>query len=641
MAAGTDLAARTTTRHVTAQQTVLVMLYRHARWGAIVLFGLLACACGQSPSVSEPVGGGDSPPDNPSPPTDPEVFELVEATMADVHAALAGEQVTDDGDPLTCVELTQMYIDRIFAYNDAPQPSGLLAIRGVLHINANAIEQAENLDMLYERDGGIGERDLHCMPVLLKDNYDTYDAPSTSGSYSMLGHQAGVDAESVRGLRAAGALILGKANQDEFAYFTTGFSARAIQVTNPYNTAQSPAGSSSGTGASLAANFALGGTGSDTCQSIRHPSSVNGLVGIRPSLGVVSQHGIFPLSHARDTGGPMTRTVRDAALMLTAMASVDPRDFRTLEFPASERPESYTRFLDRETYGVAGRNIGVLRQLGSNTDPAGTGAQGELIAAAVEQLAAMGAHIYDIHLPDFTSRGAGNQNYDVGDYFNIFELEGGSSPRRCLTSLNSGSSNGRESCMLLDGILETGRVGPRTVGLVATFATGDPDQPGTQEELDAMAAERAYVEGVMDTLVDENGDPVLDDDGQQVRLDAFILSPGPTGGRTCDLGSTTHMGSVVVPVGFDESVGVPRGMEIFVRRFDEGTGIGIAYDYEQATRHRAPPDIVPSVLTANDTLADFNARQQQALITATSAPPEDLPLDVYIQALEELLGVSP
>lgn len=598
-------------------------------------------ACGQSPATSEPVGGGHPTTPPPEPPAVPVQFELIEATTADIHAAFAGEQVTADGDPLTCVELAQMYIDRIFAYNDNPQPSGGLPIRGALFIHPTALDQAAELDALYARDGGVGDRYLHCMPVLLKDNYDTFDAPSTSGSYAMLGHQAGMDAESVRGLRAAGALILGKANQDEFAYFTTGFSARAIQVSNPYNTAESPAGSSSGTGASLAANFALGGTGSDTCQSIRHPSSVNGLVGIRPSMGVVSQHGIFPLSHARDTGGPMTRTVTDSALMLTAMASVDPRDFRTLEFPAGERPASYTEYLDRNAHGVAGRNIGVLRQLGSSTTPAGTGQQAALIAAAVAQMEAMGAHIYDIYLPEFTSRGAGNQNYDVGDYFNIFEMEGGSSPRACLSSLNSGRSNGRESCTGIEGILETGRTGPRSAALVALGAQGDPDQPGTQEQLDAMAAERAYVEGIMDALVDENGDPVLDADGNQVRLDAFVLSPGPSGGRTCDLGSTTHMGSIVVPVGFDTDAGTPRGMEIFVRRFDEGTGIGIAYDYEQATLHRAPPDIVPATGTEIETIAQFNARQQQALMTAASAAPEDLPIETYIQALEELLGISP
>ena len=154
----------------------------------------------------------------------------------------------------------------------------------------------------------------------------------------------------------------------------------------------------------------------------------------------------------------------------------------------------------------------------------------------------------------------------------------------------------------------------------------------------------------MDALVDADGEPVRDENGEQVRLDAFVLSPGPTGGRTCDLGSTTHMGSIVVPVGFDASAagpmdregrGVPRGMEIFVRRFDEGTGIGIAYDYEQATQHRAPPMIAPGPLSGSETIASFNARLQQALMVAASAAPEDIPVETLLEAIATLFGTRP
>jgi amidase len=603
-----------------------------ARHALLMSVALTLSACGSSDRAAP------GNPDGPPPPADAR-FELVEADLLAVHEAFAGKRLLEDGSTLTCVKLTQLYIERIFAYNDTPQPSGGLPIRGVLTINPTALDQAATLDALYARDGGVGERYVHCMPVLLKDNYDTFDHPSTQGSYAMLGHQAGVDAESVAGLRSAGALILGKANQDEFAFFTTGFSGRAIQVSNPYNTRESPAGSSSGTGAAIAANFALGGTGSDTCQSIRHPSSVNGLVGIRPSLGVVSQHGIFPLSHGRDTGGPMTRTVRDAALMLTAMGSVDPRDARTLEFPTEARPQSYLEYLDRAEHGVAGRKLGVIRQLGSNSSAAGTGVQGELIAAAAARMAEMGAEIYDVYLPDFASRGAGSAHWDMNDYFKVFEAEGGVSPRRCVSSSFATETNGRGDCLGLDGIVETLRVDARSAALMGSVALGDPDREASEAELQAIADMRAYVTGVMDALVDADGRPVLGVDGKPVRLDALLLSPGPTGGRTCDFGSSTHMGSIVVPVGFDPGIGVPRGMEIFVRRFDEGTGLGIAYDYEQATLHRAPPNIVASPLTANDTIEAFNARQQQALMTATSAAPEDLPVEVYLQALQELLGL--
>jgi|GEM_PF-146208 len=573
-----------------------------------------------------------------------DLFQLVEATMADVHAALAGELVDEHGEALNCVAITQQYIDRILAYNDNPQPNGGLPIFGVLAIMPNAIAQAQALDALYASDGGIGDRYLHCMPVLLKDNYDTFDYPSTQGSYSMLGHQAGVDANSVQGLREAGALILGKANQDEFAFFTTGFSARAIQVSNPYNTSESPAGSSSGTGASLAANFALGGTGSDTCQSIRHPSSVGGLVGIRPSLGVVSQHGIFPLAHSRDTGGPMTRSVTDSALMLTAMGKYDPRDPKAAAFPAEDRPETYAQFLDRDLHGLAGRNIGVVRNLGGNTDATGTGRQGELIAEAVAKMKELGANVYDIYLPNYSSLSAGSSHYDMNEYFAVFESEGGTSARRCVSSTRV-ALDGEESahdrddqCYGLEGIVETGRVGPRTAALFALTAAGDPNQAATAAQLQAIVDMRTYVTGEMDLIKDINGDPVIGPDGGTVSVDALIFSPGPTGGRTCDFGSTTQMGSIVVPVGFDESVGVPRGMEIFVRQFDEGTGIGIAYDYEQATKHRQPPNIVPAVTSEISTISEFNARVHAAIAVYAEQPPEDLAPEAYQAALEELLG---
>lgn len=616
---------------------------RHKLCIALLLASLiLLSGCPDSSSSSSSAPATEEPIE----PIEPSLFTLEETTMDAVHEALAGRLVLEDGSLVTCEKLAQMYIDRIYAYNDAPQATGGLPIRGVLAINPLAIEQAKALDALYARDQGIADRFLHCMPVLLKDNYDTFDYPSTQGSYSMLGHQAGVDANSVANLRAAGALILGKANQDEFAFFTTGFSNRAIQVSNPYNTSESPAGSSSGTGASIAANFALGGTGSDTCQSIRHPSSVNGLVGIRPSLGVISQHGIFPLTHARDTGGPMTRTVKDAALMLQAMAGVDPRDPKTLLYPHELRPDTYVKFLNTEVYGVAGRNIGVVRHLGSNTSAAGTGRQGELIAQAVDKLKSMGANIYDVYLPDFENRGAGSRHYDINEYFTTFEAEGGRSERACVSSTaidlladRDSVAHGRSVCTGIKGILETGRVGPRTAALFALVATDDPNAAPTPDQLQGIVDVRNYTTSVMDALVDENGAPVLDDDQNQVRLDALVLSPGPTGGRTCDFGSSTQMGSIVVPVGFDESVGVPRGMEIFVRQYDEGTGLGIAYDYEQATLHRAPPSLTPSALSGNETIAGFNARTKQALMDATSEAPETLPLNTYIQALREITGL--
>lgn len=595
-----------------------------------------------------PVGDSDPDPDvfvdrSLRPPA--EFFELVEADMQMVHDTFAGLTKMRDGSMLTCEALTKMYIERIFMHNDNPQPNGGLPISAVLAINPNAIDIAKALDQKYVEDAGVGERYLHCMPVLLKDNYDTVDHPSTSASFSMLGHQAGVDAPSVAGLRKAGAVILGKAHQDEFAYFTMGFSGRTVLVTNPYNTQESSAGSSSGSGAALASNFAIGGTGSDTCQSIRHPSSVSGLVGIRPSIGVVSRKGIFPLSHIRDTGGPMTRSVRDSALMLTAMASIDPVDDPdTTLFREEDRPDTYLRFLDRDVHGVKGKKIGVLRQLGTSTTPAGTGEQGALIEQAVVTLRDMGAEVFDVFLPSFQNRGGGSTHYDTNRYFFEFVRDGGKSPRKCLSSAFFASNpDVLPNCATTEGILETLRVGPRTAGLVAVSASGDPSGKPTQAQLDAIVQERDYVTKVMNGELDDLGDKdamVLDMQGSpvEVSLDALVLSPGPTGGRTCDFGSTTQMGSIVVPVGFDSQAGTPRGMEIFVRRFDEGKGLGIAFDFEQATLHRRPPDIAPSPLYANQTIGEFNSRAQMALMKAQFESPEDLPVETYVQALRDLTG---
>lgn len=640
----------------------------------VFLLCLMACTDDNNSVVSTNQGAtvGSSEVD-PQPGTDffnLPVFDLVEADVQKVHQAFAGKyKLPNSTDKLTCETLVTMYIDRIYRYNDNPQPNGGLPISAVLAINPKVLEQARALDALYKADAGIGERYLHCIPVLLKDNYDTFDHASTSASPSMLGHLAGRDAPSVIGLRKAGAIILGKAQMDEFAYFTMGFSGRTVLVTNPYNTRESSAGSSSGTGAAIASNFALAGTGSDTCQSIRHPSSVNGLVGIRPSIGVVSRKGIFPLSHVRDTGGPMVRTVRDAALMLNAMsyfptAAEDPNfvedDPEVLLYKQALKqqgdlssPQGYLKYLDTDKYGLKGRTIGLVRQLGSNTSPAGQGgAQGLLIEQAVKKMKDAGAQVYDVYLPDFTSRGAGSGHYDVNQYFKEFFRDGGKSPRRCLSSVLGAAQSQDLSCKGFDGILETLRVGPRTAGLVAVTATSSPTQKPTATEMQAIAAERDYTTRVMDGLVPNTIRPLGSTSSTEalpvntVRLDALVLSPGPDGGRTCDFGSTTQMGSIVVPVGFDSSVGVPRGMEIFVRRFDEGNGLGIAYDFEQRTKHRKPPSIEPSLFYQEKpvnltTIGEFNSRVKAAMEVATNVPPEQPSQSTLLSILEAITGKRP
>ncbi|MDP3857996.1 MAG: amidase family protein [Stagnimonas sp.] len=580
---------------------------------------LLLAACGRSGGPDSP--GGSEPPPPPPPPTG-KTFALEEAMVADIHAAFAGEQTLEDGSALSCVKLYQLYTTRIAAIDDYPQAGGL-PVNAVLRINPAARAEAEALDALYAKEG-IGNRPLHCVPMLLKDNYDTFDHPSTSGSYSMLGHQAGIDAHAVAGLRRAGALILGKANQDEFAFSVMGTSGRGPLTRNPYDTAQDPGGSSSGTGAAIAANFAAIGTGTDTCMSIRYPSSVNGLAGIRPSVGLVSQHGVFPLTHSRDAPGPMARTLHDAVLALGAMAGADARDPKTLEYSNPNfptRPSDYTQFLDRSKYGLKGRKLGFVRRFGT-LDSAGDGEHLALIEAAIAEMQALGAEVYEVEFPDFVSVAASAMHYEWNEYFRQFEAENGyAAPRRCLTALNAGQNQ----CSVGDGVLDSGGVSPIALPSVASAALSDPDTPPDPAKLQQHIATRDYVQARMDAY------PLPG--GGTVRLDALLIRPGSSP-RTCDFGSSTQNPSVVVPVGLT-SDGVPKGIEVLARKWDEPTAIGIAYDYEQATRFRTPPALAANPLAGNLVVDEFNRAKEDLLLALLDQDPYSVPLEEYLRVIRE------
>ncbi|HEY0824703.1 MAG TPA: amidase family protein, partial [Ramlibacter sp.] len=236
---------------------------------------------------------------------------MEEATIAGVHAACRAGA-------LSTTELVSHYLARIAAY-DRQGP----ALHSLLTVNPRALEEAQRLDAL-RRAGRTGA--LHGIPVILKDNFDTHDMPTTGGSVAMRESRPARDAFVVRRLREAGALILGKANLQEFARGGVSVSSLGGQVRNPYDLTRSAGGSSGGTGAAIAADFALAGTGSDTGQSIRSPASACCLVGVRPTRGLVSRAGIMPNSLTQDEAGPITRTVRDAAVMLDVMAGYDPQD---------------------------------------------------------------------------------------------------------------------------------------------------------------------------------------------------------------------------------------------------------------------------------------------------------------------------
>src|ERR1700716_994580 len=256
-------------------------------------------------------------------------FRFQEATIASIHAALAAGQ-------LTCTQLTRLYLDRIAAYN-AQGPS----LQAIITVNPKAMEIAAEMDRGY-RASPTSAGALHCIPVILKDNFNTFDMPTTGGNVSMKTSVPPADAFTVARIRKAGALLLAKANLQEFARGGVSISSLGGQVRNPYDLTLTPGGSSGGTSASIAANFAVLGTGSDTGQSIRSPASANNLVDIRPTRGLVSRRGVIPNSQTQDEIAPITRTVTDAALLLDVMAGYAPADPITA-FGSGRIPRSYTQ----------------------------------------------------------------------------------------------------------------------------------------------------------------------------------------------------------------------------------------------------------------------------------------------------------
>src|SRR5258708_1235092 len=239
-------------------------------------------------------------------------FHLMETSIADIHKAMqAGVR--------TAHNLVEQLLERINTYHQQGP-----AIKSLLYINPASLEQADALDQDFRRTHKL--KPLGCIPIVLKDNFGTADMPTTAGALTLKGAQPEKDAFAVKRLREAGALILGKANLQEFASGGISVSSLGGQVKNPYDLTRTPGGSSGGTGAAVAANFAAAGTGSDTGGSIRSPSSATSLVGLRPTRGLISRDGIVPVSFTQDTIGPMTRNVADTARLLDEMAGYDPND---------------------------------------------------------------------------------------------------------------------------------------------------------------------------------------------------------------------------------------------------------------------------------------------------------------------------
>ena len=337
------------------------------------LAGATAAVAGTSACALEgPTGAGGQS-------TDPTDFELNEATIQDLQAAMAsGER--------SAHSITQAYLDRIAVF-DRQGPS----LRSVIETNPDALDIAEQLDR--EREAGTVRGPLHGIAILVKDNVDTADRmTTTAGSYALEGSIPSQDSFVAQRLREAGAIILGKANLSEWANIrssrsSSGWSGRGGQCGNPYSLDRNPCGSSAGSGAATSANFAAAAIGTETNGSVVCPSSANGVVGIKPTVGLVGRSGIIPISHTQDTAGPMARSVADAAAILGALTGVDPRDDVTNASQGNAHTD-YTQYLDAG--GLQGARIGVARQFfGFNPDVDG------LMESAIDAMRQSGATIVD------------------------------------------------------------------------------------------------------------------------------------------------------------------------------------------------------------------------------------------------------
>ena len=486
------------------------------------------------------------------------------------EAAIAGLQEGMRRGQLSAREIAEKYIERIEKY-DRKGP----ALNSVIELNPDALSLAAALDR--ERKDGRVRSPLHGIPILIKDNIDTADRmQTTAGSLALAGTHAPRDAFIVARLREAGAVILGKTNLSEWANFrsthsTSGWSGRGGQTRNPYAIDRNPCGSSSGSGVAVAANFAAAAVGTETDGSIVCPSSASGIVGIKPTLGLVSRSGIIPIAHSQDTAGPMARTMTDACILLGALVGIDQSD-RATQTSRGKSHADYTRFLDAA--GLRGARIGVARKFFGFSDRVD-----KLMNDAIDVLKNAGATVVDP--ADLPSHGKYDDSefevllYEFKADLNKYLAERGAGVPRSLKELIEFNERNREREMPYFG---------QEIFLKAQAKGALTDKA----YLAALAKNhRLSRAGGIDAAMNKD------------RLDAIIA---PTGGPpwTTDLvngdhysgGSSTPAAvagypNINVPAGY--VYGLPVGISFFGRAYSEPVLIRLAYAFEQATKHRRPP----------------------------------------------------
>lgn len=500
-------------------------------------------------------------------------FKFDETTIADLQRRMTAAEISAHS-------LTQAYLARIQEIDSRTAKSGP-RLNAVIEVNPDALAIAADLDKERKAKGPRGP--MHGIPVLIKDNIDTADRmQTTAGSLALVGSKPAQDSAVARKLREAGAVILGKTNLSEWAnirssHSSSGWSGRGGQTRNPYALDRNPCGSSSGSGAAVSANLCALAVGTETDGSIVCPSSANGIVGIKPTLGLISRAGIIPISHSQDTSGPMARTVRDAAILLGVLAGSDPRDPATADAD-SKRQKDYTQLLDPN--GLKGARIGVARKYFGFSDSVDA-----LMNRLIDEMKAAGAVIVDP--ADLESFGKFDDTellvlmYELKADLNAYLASRPDAGVHTLADVIAFNEKNKEKEMPYFGqdlFLKAQEKGPLT----------------DKEYVAALAANHKLSrEGGIDGVMDK------------FRLDAIVA---PTGGPAwlTDLVDGDHSGggssnaaavagypNINVPAGF--IFGLPVGISFFGRAWSEPALLKVAYGFEQVVKARQKPQFLETV----------------------------------------------
>ncbi len=493
---------------------------------------------------------------------EPGSFRLEEATIADVHAAMQAGR-------LTCRQMVSAYLARIEAY-DKKGP----ALNAITLTNPNAMIEADAMDARFKQKGLMGP--LHCVPAIVKDNFETVGLQSAGGSLALRGFASDKDAFQVARIKAAGAIVIAKSNMAEWAFSNveTVNSLMPGYTRNPYALDRSTAGSSGGTAAAIAANFGLIGLGSDTGNSIRGPSGHQALAGIRSTMGLTSRAGVIPLNLLADIAGPMTRTLGDSTIVLQVIAGEDPADPATAAARGGKLPDYRASLVPG---GLKGTRIGILHQAyetgGVDKDVA------QVFAAAVEAMRRAGAVIVD---PAEVGLDAIKRNPDAGTCMGFkydvnawFTSHGNRIPLHSLAE-----------------VIASEKFHPSIEVRILAAQKSEPQGPESDACEHEMSYRRAFGAAVTKAM-------------DEMKLDAFVYPTWsfpprligdlntPDGDNSQVFSPISGFPAITVPMGYTRDSRLPAGVTFFGRAWDEARLIKLAYGYEQATKHRRAPDTTP------------------------------------------------